>query len=90
MATAWSLYPTAQTVILEPIILPPHSRQKDLVRHPPIMSFAKLRLAPDELGYDPKSPMVDDFIGGKMILVWQSPKMQVTAFSGELRDWESP
>jgi len=67
VATARGLDPTPQSPIIEPIILALHSRKQDFMRHSPIMSFAKLRLAPDKLGDWTKSPMANDLIGRKMV-----------------------
>jgi len=54
------------------------------------MPFAKLRLAPNELGDDPKSPTANDFISGKVVRVRQRPQMKMAALSGEFRDREIP
>jgi hypothetical protein len=69
VATARGYDPATQTMVIEAIFLGSNSRQQDFVGHSPILSFAKLRLAPDKLRHDTKSPMADYFIGGKMVLV---------------------
>jgi hypothetical protein len=50
--------------IIELIILAlaPNGGEQDFVRLPPIIPATKLRLAPDELGRDTKSPMANDLI----------------------------
>src|SRR5690348_15101572 len=54
------------------------------------MPFAKLGLAPDELGHDPESPMANGFISSKVVRVRQRPQMEMAALSGEFRDREIP
>ena len=64
VATTRGFDPTAQTVIIESIVLALDSRKKDLVRHPPIMTPSSLGFAPDEFRDDTKSPMFYDLVRG--------------------------
>jgi hypothetical protein len=57
MATAWGPNPTAEGSVIETIILTLDSRKEDFMRHPPVMTFPDLWLAPNKLRHDSKSPI---------------------------------
>src|SRR6516165_9150683 len=88
MATAWRLDPTAQTPIIEPIILSLHSREEDFMRHPPVMASSDLGLAPNEFRHAAKSPMLHDLVSGSVIGVRKCPQMNVAPFRREFVDWK--
>jgi hypothetical protein len=52
MLTTRGYDPATQTMVIEAIFFGSNSRQQDFVGHSPILSFAKLRLAPDKLRHD--------------------------------------
>jgi hypothetical protein len=78
MATAWGRNPTAETSIIESIILAPYSRKEDFMGHPPVVSPASLRLARNEFRRDAESPMLHQVVSCAVAGVGDGPQMDVT------------
>jgi hypothetical protein len=89
VATAWGCNPASQRAIVKPIISTPNGGEHDLMRLPPIITMTKLRLYPDEISDNPKSPTLDHLLGVEDKVIGGRPYMEVATFGCEIWDWEA-